>query len=43
MCGIRMPRMDDSPAASVSFWLVSEMMPASATIVTPATKYAEVQ
>ena len=29
-----MPRMNDRPAASMSFWFVSEIMPASATTVT---------
>jgi hypothetical protein len=29
-----MPRMNDSPAASMSFWFASQTMPASATIVT---------
>ena len=32
--GMRMPRMNDSAAASISFGLASEIMPASATIVT---------
>ena len=38
-----MPKMNDSPAASVSFRLVSEIMSASATSVTPATENPEVQ
>ena len=29
-----MPRMNDSPAAWIAFWLASEIMPASATTVT---------
>ena len=30
---MRAPRMNDSPAASIAFWLASEIMPASATTV----------
>jgi hypothetical protein len=29
-----MPRMNDRPAASIAFWLASEIIPASATTVT---------
>src|SRR5215472_13624170 len=32
--GIRLPRMNDSPAASICFWLASLTIPASATTVT---------
>ena len=31
---MRAPRMNDSPAASIAFWLASETIPASATTVT---------
>ena len=37
---MRMPRMNDRPAASISFWLASEIMPASATIVTSGSWWA---
>src|SRR5215472_17549833 len=33
-CGMRVPRMNDSPAASICFWLASLTIPASATTVT---------
>ena len=29
-----MPRMNDSPAASIAFWFASEIIPASVTTVT---------
>ena len=35
-----MPRMNDSPAASMAFWLASEIMPASATTVTSGSRWA---
>ena len=35
-----MPRMNDSPAASMAFWFASEIMPASATTVTSGSWWA---
>jgi hypothetical protein len=35
-----MPRMNDSPAASIAFWFASEIMPASATTVTSGSRCA---
>ena len=35
-----MPRMNDSPAASIAFWFASEIMPASATTVTSGRRWA---
>ena len=32
-----MPKMNDRPAASMSFWFASEIIPASATTVTPGS------
>jgi hypothetical protein len=40
MSGMRMPRMNDSPAASIALLLASEIMPASATMVTSASWWA---
>ena len=40
MSGIFMPRMNDSPAASIARLLPSETIPASATIVTSASWWA---
>jgi hypothetical protein len=37
---IRIPRMNDSPAASTAFWFASEIMPASATTVTSGSWWA---
>jgi len=37
---MRMPRMNDRPAASIAFWLASEIIPASATTVTPGNRWA---
>ena len=37
---MRMPRMNDSPAASISLRFVSEIIPASATTVTPGSWWA---
>src|SRR5260370_25195526 len=38
--GIFIPKMNDSPAASISFWLLSDTMPASATTVTSGRSWA---
>ena len=38
--GIRAPRMNDNPAASMACWLAAEIMPASATTVTSASWWA---
>jgi hypothetical protein len=38
--GTFMPRMNDSPAASIAFWFASEIIPASATTVTPGSRRA---
>jgi hypothetical protein len=35
-----MPRMNDSPAASIAFWFASEIMQASATTVTSGSRCA---
>lgn len=35
-----MPRMNDSPAASIAFWFASEIIPASATTVTSRPRRA---
>jgi len=35
-----MPRMNDSPAASIAFWFASLTMPASATTVTSGRPWA---
>ena len=35
-----MPRMNDSPAASIAFWFASEIIPASATTVTSGSWWA---
>ena len=32
--------MNDNPASSIAFWLASETMPASATTVTSASRWA---
>ena len=37
---MRVPRMNDSPAASIAFWLASDIMPASATTVTSVSWWA---
>ena len=37
---MRMPRMNDSPAASIACLFASEIIPASATIVTSASWWA---
>ena len=37
---MRLPRMNDSPTASICFWLASETMPASATTVTSESWWA---
>src|SRR6266536_515427 len=38
--GMRRPRMNDSPAASICFWFASDTIPASATTVTPGSWWA---
>jgi hypothetical protein len=38
--GIFMPKMNDRPAASTAFWFASQIMPASATTVTPGSRRA---
>jgi hypothetical protein len=35
-----MPKMNDSPAASMAFWFASEIIPASATTVTSGSRRA---
>ncbi len=40
--GTYMPRMNDSPAASMAFMFASEIIPASATTVTPGRACAAV-
>jgi hypothetical protein len=35
-----MPSMNDSPAASIAFWLTSEIMSGSATTVTSGSRWA---
>ena len=35
-----MPKMNDSPAASMAFWFASEIIPASATTVTSGSWWA---
>ena len=40
---MRAPRMNDNPASSIAFWLAAEIMPASATIVTSARRWASIK
>src|SRR5215471_5263292 len=40
MCGIFIPKMNESPAASMAFWFASLIIPASATTVTSGSWWA---